>query len=335
MSELLSFERRRAGIKQGVIIGAMVTAVCILAALADAANQHEAGGGKSEPPGKNIARGKPYTLSPRPNYRHCTDDGDTEQLTDGAYSEGYFWVQKSTVGWNNAGLADITIDLGKVQPLAGVSYNTAAGVAGVAWPNSILIYVSDDGDKWWLVGELMALSARHGSPPRDGYAVHRFWTGDLQTRGRYVKLLVAAGSAYTFCDEVEVYRGSDKFLGIDRNGEPTTSPGEDARRQLTTSAVRKHVVGGIQRLRARVTASEVSSETQQDLQDRLGQIADAALEAEITAPDFKNPVICLRFDGFPNLIDYILINKKILAPSPFWPVSCHFCLLNRITKNLY
>ena len=286
MSEPVSFETEQAGTKRISITGAILGMVCILLAVADAGTRAP-GGGMPEPPGKNIARGKPYTLSPRPNYRHCTDEGDTEQLTDGAYSEGYFWVQKSTVGWNRAGLADITIDLGKVQPISGISYNTAAGVAGVAWPNSILVYVSDGGNEWWFAGELMVLSARHGSPPREGYAVHRFWTGDLRTRGRYVKLLVAAGSAYTFCDEVEVYRGPDELLEISRTGDPTTSPGKDARRKLTTSAVRKHVVGGVERLKSRVTASEVDAQIKQELQDRLGRIAEAALKAEVTDPDFK------------------------------------------------
>lgn len=288
MSEPVSFETARAGIKRGWLVGAIIAVACMLFGVTGAAaNLHTSDKGMGKPPGENIARGKPYTLSPRPNYRHCTDVEDAEQLTNGAYSEGYFWVQESTVGWNGAGLADITIDLGKVQPIAGVSYNTAAGVAGVAWPNSIFIYVSNDGKSWWRVGELTALSARHGSPPREDYAVHRFWTGDIRTRGRYVKLLVAGGSAYIFCDEVEVYRGPDRFLAVNHSGKPTKSPATNARRQLTTSAVRKHVLGGVERLKSKVMTSGVDTEIKKQLQERLEQIADAALKAEITDPDFK------------------------------------------------
>ena len=51
------------------------------------------------PPGPNIALHKPYTLQPLPTYGDCADPGDATQLTDGVYTEGYFWVQPSTVGW--------------------------------------------------------------------------------------------------------------------------------------------------------------------------------------------------------------------------------------------
>jgi hypothetical protein len=48
---------------------------------------------------RNIALHCPYTLQPAPNYRYCTDPDDRIQLTDGNYTQGYFWTQKSTVGW--------------------------------------------------------------------------------------------------------------------------------------------------------------------------------------------------------------------------------------------
>jgi len=47
----------------------------------------------------NVALHKSYRLSPGPSYRHCTDSGDRTQLTDGVYTKGYFWTQKTTVGW--------------------------------------------------------------------------------------------------------------------------------------------------------------------------------------------------------------------------------------------
>ena len=75
-----------------------------------------AAGAESGPlprPLENIARGKPYTLSPAPDYSHCTDPEDLKQLTDGAYTTNYFWTQKGTVGWNNANPAIITLDLGQ------------------------------------------------------------------------------------------------------------------------------------------------------------------------------------------------------------------------------
>ncbi len=49
--------------------------------------------------GENVAVGKSYSLRSAPNYALCTDPGDKTQLTDGQYTEGYFWTQPGTVGW--------------------------------------------------------------------------------------------------------------------------------------------------------------------------------------------------------------------------------------------
>jgi hypothetical protein len=163
--------------------------------------------------------GKPYTLDPRPNYSHCTDPDDGKQLTDGQYTVGYFWTQPSTVGWTNARPVIITVDLGAVQPIRGVSYNTAAGVAGVEFPLALTILVSDDGKNFYVAGELVSLSAKHGTPPRTGYAVHRYRTEELKTHGRYVTFLVATSGPYCFVDEIEVYKGEADWLKLPLEGE--------------------------------------------------------------------------------------------------------------------
>ncbi len=48
---------------------------------------------------KNVAQGKPCEFSHPPNYSHCQDADDASQVTDGKFTEGWFWTQKSTVGW--------------------------------------------------------------------------------------------------------------------------------------------------------------------------------------------------------------------------------------------
>src|SRR5439155_1167983 len=82
----------------------------------------------------------------RPNYPLTSDGGDEVQLTDGAYSVGTpLWTRATSVGWVNAAPVTIVIDLGSIQPIAGVSFSTAAGTAGVLWPRSIFVMVSGDG----------------------------------------------------------------------------------------------------------------------------------------------------------------------------------------------
>ena len=173
-------------------------------------------------PGENIAVGKPYTLKPAPDYKHCTDPGDATQLTDGEYVDGYFWAQPGTVGWRHGAPVVIEVDLGEDQAIGGASFNTAAGAAGVAWPSAIHLLVAQEKGKYHAVGELTGLSAASGTPPAGSYAVHRYITNTLRTHGRYVAFVVV-GKPYIFCDEVEVYAGGPAWLGEPLAGEPVTS----------------------------------------------------------------------------------------------------------------
>jgi hypothetical protein len=168
-----------------------------------------------EPPAtlENIARDAVYTLDPKPNYAHCTDPGDARQLTDGVLTEGHFWTQPSTVGWQAAWPVYVVLDLGAVKSIRGVSFRMAAGVAGVSWPRSIAIFVADAEKAFHAVGDLVALSRVHGEPAPEGYAVHRYWTDTLETHGRYVAFLVCS-EPYTFCDEIEVYAGNPAWTGL-------------------------------------------------------------------------------------------------------------------------
>ena len=175
---------------------------------------------------ENLARGKPYTLYPQPGYSHCTDAGDLQQLTDGKTTAGYFWTQQGTVGWQSVRYASVTIDLGDVQPISGVSMTTAAGVAGVTWPLAVYVLVSDDGRAFYNAGDLAALDRKQNGPWPDGYAIRRLVTHELQTWGRYVQLMIVPlpGGPYLFTDEVEVFRGPPSLIDLPRGrGEPTNA----------------------------------------------------------------------------------------------------------------
>ena len=160
----------------------------------------------------NIALGRPYMWSVPPNYSPCTDPGNAIQLTDGKLVDGYFWAQKGTVGWESYNHVSVTIDLGIVQPIAGVAYHTAAGTAGVKWPRMLYVLVSDDGLAYHPVADLVSLQT--AIPPQVGYRTFSYRSDRIKTYGRYVRLLIApgAGSRYIFCDEIQVFRGADSFL---------------------------------------------------------------------------------------------------------------------------
>ncbi|MBM4078780.1 MAG: hypothetical protein FJ278_03705, partial [Planctomycetes bacterium] len=234
------------------------------------------GGLMPKAPGENLARGKTYSLDPKPNYGYCTEPGDATQLTDGEYSVGYFWTQKSTVGWQNTPMAQVTIDLGKVEPICGLSFNTAAGTAGVGWPSAISVLVSDDGKVFYPAGELVSLSAERGLPPPEGYRVHRFWTDKLATRGRFVKVVLAVGGPYAFVDEVEVYRGPEALLAKAPQGEAITDMRVFFRRGQMRAAIQRRLAHDAQALRESVSRAPLHSTEQGRLLAELKAIAAEA-----------------------------------------------------------
>ena len=156
------------------------------------------------PTRENLALGKPYDLSPPPSYQYCTDPDDDKQLTDGEYTVGYFWTQKSTVGWYLYS-PQITIDLGRPEPIDGVMINCpGGGAAGVKFPHEISFLVSDDNE---LFHEVAKLTPRGLKQDGKSWYTHRFLADGLGTRGRYVMLRLDKAGSTAFADEVEVYRG--------------------------------------------------------------------------------------------------------------------------------
>ncbi len=242
--------------------------ICLTAAFSITAEE------SSELP--NVARGKPYTLTPVPRYEHCHDAGDTVQLTDGELSSGYFWTNKGTVGWVASGYAAITIDLGQVEPIAGVSFRTAAGTAGVEWPQSIYLLVSDDGTTFRTAGDLIALDqAEHGPLPDKGYQVRRLITHRLQTHGRYVRLMILLSGAYGFVDEVEVLRGPDAWTALELTGATVpTDPEEHFAELQVTSGIQRRLAADRQQISAAIDqlATENSS-LAAELRDRLERVS--------------------------------------------------------------
>lgn len=155
-------------------------------------------------PGVNLAKGRKYTMSRAPNYKLCTDPDDDKQLTDGVFTEGYYWTQKSSVGWQNAGRVEIIIDLGAVEPIRELGIGIAGGAknAGVNFPDAVF-FVSEDGINFYHAGRRMASSL----PDRGEWYATRHHLNDLRTKGRYVAVSLVANGSFMFADEIEVIKG--------------------------------------------------------------------------------------------------------------------------------
>jgi hypothetical protein len=197
--------------------------------------------------GENIALNKPYTMDPAPRYSYSADEGDVVQLTDGEYSEGHFWTRKTTVGWSTKAPVYINIDLGKEYPVKGIGFSTAAGVAEVRWPRAILVFVSDDGQNWYRAGDLVAHhTARQPLPEYGEYAAIRLWTDALRTHGRYVQLYIEPEASYVFCDEIEVYRGEDAWVGLPHDVEPIVDLKDHMSKLMTNSLIQNQFTRDLQ-----------------------------------------------------------------------------------------
>jgi len=222
--------------------------------------------------GQNIALGCPVTFDPAPNYGLCTDPDDSMQLTDGKFAGPGFWTDKLAVGWSAASPYHMTIDLGKVQPISGVMFSTAArGNAGVFWPTALMIQVSDDGVTYHYIGDLAALDRVNGDLPTPDANEYRrkFKTNALRTHGRYVVISAVSKGQYQFVDEIEVYAGDSSFLNEKLPGEALTDYKAYSRLAAHKLAVGERIALDITAIRAKIKKSSVKAAAKTRLLDRL------------------------------------------------------------------
>lgn len=166
-------------------------------------------------PAKNVALGKKVTFFPSPNYPYCTDPEDNLQLTDGELTEGYFWTQKSTVGWVSTN-ARVIIDLGQIEPIEGfVVHSVGGGAAGATFPAKFTCMVSDDGENFH---EAAVMTSEHLFEGGQEWHPHAFSTGNLRTRGRYVLIDLERTGPCVFTDEIEVHRGGFDSTSVTFDG---------------------------------------------------------------------------------------------------------------------
>jgi hypothetical protein len=227
--------------------------------------------------GDNIARGRPYTWNVPPDYSYCTDPGDATQLTDGLHStnDPCYWTQLSTVGWRNTAWVAITVDLGQVEPIQGVSLSTGAGVAsmscGVDWPLAINVLTSDDGVNYYHAGELTSLDWQHGVPIYGERALHTYWTDGIAAHGRFVRI-VAANSPYTVADEIEVHRGTDAMLAAPLAGSPITDMAAYVQDSQVRSGIFRRIVLDAQQVALQVRASQIAQTQRDQIESELAAI---------------------------------------------------------------
>jgi hypothetical protein len=152
----------------------------------------------------DLAYLKKYSISPLPNYALSAPPSDIASLTDGKFTVGYFWAQKTTLGWQNVRTVEILIDLGKESNIDSIVFSTARGEqAGVNYPALIAAFVGSSKDQLYYVGDIAKDPGNVIGP----YQTKKFTLNGIAARGRYVLLEVRPNGPYLFCDEIEVLEG--------------------------------------------------------------------------------------------------------------------------------
>ncbi|MBI3922811.1 MAG: hypothetical protein HY318_15430, partial [Armatimonadetes bacterium] len=190
----------------------LLTVACGLANLATARAEDFA---SPHPEWKNLAAGKSVQFNTPPNYPAVTDSDDAAQMVDGKFSPTTpMWYDKSAIGWVMVDPVVFTVDLGSNQPIRGVALHISGGQAGVEWPDSIQMYVSETGERYSPVGDLMELITQR--PPEKGYATLWLGADKLETHSRFVKFVCSptnlGNGVYIFLDEVEIYQGDPAWI---------------------------------------------------------------------------------------------------------------------------
>ncbi len=82
------------------------------------------------------------------------------------------------MGYSEKTPSIVTLDLGAVKPIRGVSYHTAAGFADVRWPLMIRILVAGEDGKFHEIGDLVQLSEEQHGPLAPMKATDAMWALD-------------------------------------------------------------------------------------------------------------------------------------------------------------
>jgi hypothetical protein len=164
-----------------------------------------------EYPAQNIALNKKYTLDQLPNYYLTGNSSPLTSLTDGVFTNGNFWTDKSAIGWQNVNNITITIDLEKNFYVGDILFNTARGAyANVYYPEHIFVFLSDDNQSFNYAGDIGADKKNISG----AYQVTKFRLNNINCSARFVTLKIITKGLYAFCDEIIVLNGKSNNRGI-------------------------------------------------------------------------------------------------------------------------
>ena len=288
---------------------------------------------------ENLALGKHYEMSTAPNYGRCSDPGDATQLTDGK-ALGCDWIKQSTVGWVFCPQLTLTVDLGKVQTIGKVCFNSSGQEGNVYLPAATAVMISEDGINFKLA-TIVGTGMFEQGP-------QKIETADLMVPGRYVRLVFQTTGKYLFLDEVEI------FLPDNKSAKPVklkSATPEQLAEMFKTSCNAIWVIDEWKTFRDSINkqgGQKVAARIK-DIDSRLRRLdvsdADAintlrdeylALWAETARPGFNSDLVFQSVGPWSDLTGFMASRNPEVKPEPavnlsLWQdeyESCAFAITN-------
>lgn len=150
--------------------------------------------------GQNVAPEGTYLVTPRPDAKAdapYADDG--QRLTDGYIAHGF--LPTRIVGWADAGAVTLTVDLGAVRDIRGVTAHTlGGGYAAIVAPSSGELDLSADGINFRCVASSLL------SDPGGDTCVHipLSFKFAAPERARFVRVRLTPSRVWTMLSELSV-----------------------------------------------------------------------------------------------------------------------------------
>lgn len=154
---------------------------------------------------QNVAKNAVCNISPAPNYSLTKDKSRKEMLVDGKYATGIsIWKDPATLGWQNVNQVAFDFSFDKPVSVSRITLNTVTGQkAEVNMPLSVLVFISDDQQRWKFIGDMMDKQQAKD----EYYKVISLSLEGIQSAGKYIRLFVIPNGSYFFTDEVQIISG--------------------------------------------------------------------------------------------------------------------------------
>ena len=101
---------------------------------------------------RNVAGGRPYSLSVAPNYDTARTDAATI-LTDGRAATGLYWRNGTSLGWSSLTPVAISISLDAAHPVSQVQVQAGAKTSGeIYYPSQLFVFGGDGSGRFAFLG---------------------------------------------------------------------------------------------------------------------------------------------------------------------------------------